>query len=288
MNAIFKREFRSYFNSMTGPVVTAVLLCFGGIYFMAYNLGQGYPYFSYTLLSMRMVLLIAVPVLTMRSMAEERHSKTDQLWLTAPISVGKVICGKFFAMAAVLGVPLLALCTCPLVIAMNGQSYLLADYSSLLAFFLLGCVYIAVGMLLSSLTESQVISAISTFGVLLLLYLWDDLLNFLPSSAVGSLVGFAVLLVLLCLLAHGLFRNWIVTLILGAAGAIALVVGYLLKPAAFAGLLTEVLGKFSLGTVITNFAYSHVFDLRGLLLYLSLTALLLFLTVQVVQKRRWS
>lgn len=204
MKAIYKREVSSYFNSMIGWIFVAVLTVFIGIYFFAYNLFQGYPYFSLSLGSSLFIFMVVVPILTMRSMADERHTKTDQLLLTAPVSVTAVVLGKYFAMLTVFAVPVAIACLCPLIIALNGTAFLLADYGAILAFFLLGAVEIAVGMLISSLTESQIIAAVGTFGLLLLLYLWDGLVGFLPSTAVGSLLGFFVVLILVCFLINAL------------------------------------------------------------------------------------
>ena len=163
MTAIYKRELSSYFNSMIGYVFIAVLVFFTGIYFMAYNLYSGLPQFSYTLYSLMTILMFAIPLLTMKSMAEERRSRTDQLLLTAPVSLTGVVMGKFLAMATIFLIPVALCAFCPLIIAMNGEARLLSDYAALLAFFLMGCVFIAIGMFLSSLTESQIIAAVSTY-----------------------------------------------------------------------------------------------------------------------------
>lgn len=194
MKAIYKREVSSYFNSMIGWIFVAVLTVFIGIYFFAYNLFQGYPYFSLSLGSSLFIFMVVVPILTMRSMADERHTKTDQLLLTAPVSVTAVVLGKYFAMLTVFAVPVAIACLCPLIIALNGTAFLLADYGAILAFFLLGAVEIAVGMLISSLTESQIIAAVGTFGLLLLLYLWGrpDGLSALHRRRVSA--GFFVVL----------------------------------------------------------------------------------------------
>ena len=93
MIAILKREWKSYFQNITGWLFIAAVLALYGLYFLAYNLRAGYPYVSYTLSAISFIMLIAVPILTMRSMAEERHSRTDQLVLTAPVSLGKMISG---------------------------------------------------------------------------------------------------------------------------------------------------------------------------------------------------
>lgn len=288
MTAIYKRELTSYFNSMVGWLFTAVLTVFIGIYFFVYNLFNGYPYFSLSLSYTLFIFMVIIPVLTMRSMAEERRSKTDQLLLTAPVSVAGVVLGKYLAMLTVFALPTAIACLCPLIIALNGSSFLLADYGTIFAFFLLGAVEIAVGLLISALTESQLIAAVSTFGILLVLYLWEGLVSFLPSDAAGSLLGLLAILVLVCLLLHALSNNRKVTAGVLIVGVAAVIGFYIKDSSAFAGLLPDVLGRFSLIGAFDAFASDHVFDLRGVLLYLSLSALLVFLTVQVVQRRRWN
>lgn len=288
MTAIYKRELTSYFNSMVGWLFTAVLTVFISIYFFVYNLFNGYPYFSLSLSYTLFIFMVIIPVLTMRSMAEERRSKTDQLLLTAPVSVAGVVLGKYLAMLTVFALPTAIACLCPLIIALNGSSFLLADYGTIFAFFLLGAVEIAVGLLISALTESQLIAAVSTFGILLVLYLWEGLVSFLPSDAAGSLLGLLAILVLVCLLLHALSNNWKVTAGVLIVGVAAVIGFYIKDSSAFAGLLPDVLGRFSLIGAFDAFASDHVFDLRGVLLYLSLSALLVFLTVQVVQRRRWN
>ncbi len=288
MSAIYKRELRAYYHSMIGWVFTAAMLVLVGIYFMAYNMYQGYVYFSYALGSACNMLMLLVPVLTMRSMSEERASRTDQLLLTAPVSVGSIVLGKFLAMLTVFAVPLVLLSVCPLIIHSYGNSALLADYGSILAFLLLGGVLLALGMLISSLTESQLIAAVGTFAALLVLYLWDGLVSFLPDSASGSLMSLTVILGLACLGLQALSSNWKITCGTAVVGGAALAGVWFYDSTLFENLLPDALAKFSLLSVFQTFADDHVFDLTGLLLYISLTALLLFLSVQVIQKRRWS
>src|SRR5699024_774441 len=120
MTAIYKREIRSYFQSMTGPVFIAFLLAFTGIYFVAYNLSAGYPYFSYTLSGSLIVFLVGIPLITMRSFSEERRSKTDQMLLTAPVSLFGVVMGKYLAMVTVIAIPNIIFCIYPLIIQSQG------------------------------------------------------------------------------------------------------------------------------------------------------------------------
>lgn len=154
MLAIYKREVRSYFNSMIGCVFAAFLTIIGGVYFMVYNLYSGYPFFAYSLAGVIFMLLISVPVLSMKSFAEDRKNKTDQLLLTSPVSLVEIVLGKYLAMVTVFAIPCVIYCIFPLITKIQGTAHFLVDYSSILAFFLLGCVFIAIGMFLSSLTES--------------------------------------------------------------------------------------------------------------------------------------
>ena len=288
MLAIYKRELKSYFHSMTGCVFIAFLVMFTGIYFMAYNLNAGYPYFSYTLPGSLIVFLVGIPLLTMRSFSEERKTKTDQLLLTAPVSLTKVVLGKYFAMVTVLAVPNVIFCLFPLLIKLQGTAYLLVDYSSIAVFFLLGCVYLAIGMFMSSLTESQIIAFISTFGILLLLYLWDGILSFLPSSALSGMIGILLILTLIVVYIYHMTKNWMLAAGIEAVGIAAALIVYFVKSSLYENLLTKLLGRLVLADVFMNISSSNIVDVSGLLLYVSILIIFVFLTIQTIQKRRWS
>ena len=288
MAAIYKRELRSYFHSMIGYVFIAFLVAFTGIYFMAYNLNYGYPYFSYVLSGISYVYLIAVPVLTMRSFAEERKNRTDQLLLTAPVNLFKVVMGKYLAMVTILGIPCLIYLIFPWIIKAQGTAYSLVDYLSILVFFLLGCVYIAIGMFVSSLTESPVIAAIGTFGILMVLYLWEGILEFLPSSAGANLAGVIVLLSLAALGIWQMTKNRVLGAVVEAVVIVGNVILYLVKSSLYEGLLAGVLGRLELSEIFTNIFSNNLLDISGMVLYGSLIGVFVFLTMQMIQKRRWS
>lgn len=288
MLAIYERELKSYFHSMTGCVFIAFLVMFTGIYFMAYNLNAGYPYFSYTLSGSLIVFLVGIPLLTMRSFSEERKTKTDQLLLTAPVSLTKVVLGKYFAMVTVLAVPNVIFCLFPLLIKLQGTAYLLVDYSSIAVFFLLGCVYLAIGMFMSSLTESQIIAFISTFGILLLLYLWDGILSFLPGSAFSGMIGILLILTLIVVYIYHMTKNWMLAAGIEAVGIAAALIVYFVKSSLYENLLTKLLGRLALADVFMNISSSNIVDVSGLLLYVSIPIIFVFLTIQTIQKRRWS
>ena len=288
MAAIYKRELKSYFYSMTGCIFIAFMTLFLGIYFMSYNLGSGYPYFSFSLTGMLSIMMFSIPVLTMRSLSDERRSRTDQLLLTSPVSVTGIVLGKYLSMVTVFGATVLVAALCPLIIMANGTAYLAADYASLLAYFLLGCVYISIGLFLSSLTESQIIAAVSTFGVLLLLFLWPSLMMFLPTTASGCAVGFFLIRTAAVLLILRVTDWAALGFVLEAAGAAVLAVLYFAKPSLLEHSLSDVLGKLAFTDVFQTFVADHILDIGGLLLYVSTIIFFIFLTVLSVEKRRWS
>lgn len=288
MLAIYKREFKSYFQSMIGCVFVAFLVAFTGIYFTAYNLNAGYPYFSYTLSGSLIVFIVGIPLITMRSFAEERKNKTDQLLLTAPVSLTKIVLGKYLAMISVVAIPNLIFCLFPLLIKMNGTAYLKTDYISIGVFFLLGCVYVAIGMFMSALTESQMIAFITTFGLLLILYLWNGIIGFLPSSAIGSLIGLIVVFTIIIAYVYHMTENWMLSAVLEVLGIVASVATYIVKSSLFENLLTKILGKLALADVFTDITNNHIVDITGIVLYLSVIAIFIVLTIQAIQKRRWS
>ncbi len=288
MRAIYKRELGSYFHSMIGYVFIAFFLASTGVYFMAYNLNYGYPIFSYVLSSLVFILLIAIPVLTMKCFSEDRKGRTDQLLLTAPVSLGQIVIGKYLAMVTVYLIPNLVFCLYPLVIKMQGSAYLLIDYCGILVFFLTGCVYISIGMFLSSLTESQIIAAISSFGVLLILYLWDGILGFLPSSALLNLIILLVLLSLVSVLVWHITRNLVIAGILEVVFLAAGIIVYAVNSSVYESLLSDVLGQLDLTAPLTNVVSSSLLDIGSIILSLSVIGLFIFLTMQSIQKRRWS
>lgn len=288
MLAVYKRELRSYFQSMVGCVFVAFLVAFTGIYFMAYNMTAGYPYFSYTLSGSLIVFLVGIPLITMRSFSEERRNKTDQLLLTAPVSLGKIVAGKYLAMVTVIAIPNVIFCVFPLIIKSQGTAYFLTDYLSIGVFFLLGCVYAAIGMFLSALTESQIIAYISTFGILLVLYLWDGILSMVPGSAVSGLAGVLILLTAAVFYVWRMTENPVIAGIIEGAGIIAAVVLYFVKSELFENLLSGLLGRLALADVFTGITTNSILDVTGIALYLSIIAVFIFLTVQAIQKRRWS
>ena len=136
MLAIYKRELKSYFTSMMGYVFVAFVLVVVGIYFAAYNL-NAYPLIGYTLYNVTFLFLILVPILTMRSLAEEQRNKTDQLLYTSPVSLLGIVIGKFLALISVFGIPVLVICFYPQILGQYGTVNMPMSYLAIFGFFLL-------------------------------------------------------------------------------------------------------------------------------------------------------
>lgn len=236
MLAIFKREFKSLFWNITGWLFIGITLALFGLYFFVYNLSYGYPYISYSLSAIAFLFMVTVPILTMRVLAEEKHAKIDQLLLTAPISVGKIVLGKFLALALVYTICIGVICVAPLVLMIFGEVPLAETYVGILGFWLYGLATIAIGTFVSSLTESQVISAVVSFGLIFVGYMMSSICSVISSSG---------------------------------------------------NLLTKILGCYDLYTPLDDF-FNGTLSVIGIVYYLSVIALALFLTEQMIQKRRWT
>ena len=287
MSAIFKRELKSYYSGMMGWLLTGVMLLFGGLYFTAANLQGGYTNFTIALYSFVIVLLIFIPLLCMRSFAEEKRSKTDQLLLTSPVSISGIVLGKYFALLAMFAVPVAIFALYPLIMLLLGGVDLVASYAGILGYFFMGAACIAVCMYLSTLTENQIIAALSGFGVLLVAYLLPSIQTLFTAGS-GLAMGAFVVILLAVSLIVGL-RSRSLTLGGGVfvVGFILLTILFNTKSAALTSAFNAVLGALALFEPFLEFV-NGLFSITALVYYLGVIVLFLFLTGQALEKRRWN
>ena len=287
MTAVYKRELRSYLTSMTGYLFIFFILLLTGIYFSAYQLDIAYPKFEYTLSAMTFVFLICVPILTMRTLAEERKQKTDQLLLTSPVSVGKIIMGKYLALVTVFAVPMAIICFYPLVMSKFGDISFGTAYTAVLGFFLLGCANLAIGVFISSLTESQVIAAVLTFVLLFAFFMMNGISSFFSEGSLSTCITFGLLILAVSIIIYSMIKNFMISALVCVIGEIALAAVYMINSSFFAGGIQKVLQIFNLSGHFDNFA-NGIFEINGIVYYLSVIAVCVFLTVQSIVKRRWN
>ena len=255
MLAIYRKEMRSYFINPIGYVYLGVFLVFSALLCCYTTLVKGNystgNYFTYLIFS----FMILIPILTMRLFAEERKLKTEQLLLTAPVSITGMVLGKYFAALTIYvgGVLLSCVNLIPLYVIgaaeRAGSTYSSTHIGpvtgeiigSLFAVILLGAALIAIGTFISAMTENQLSAAIITIGVIagmVLLNIFNQLKDSDGQPLIRSYVIRSVI-------------SWI-----------------------------SVMSRF------VNFT-NGIFDYAALLYYLSLGFVFLFLTVRVYEKRRW-
>lgn len=192
MLAIFRRELQSYFYTPLGYVFMGVFLLLSGIFFLSGNLLQMNSNLGVMFDSMSFLFMLIMPLLTMRLLSEEKRARTDQLLLTSPLPVGAIVVGKYLAAVCVLALTMLCTFPCVVILFIYGTPHAPLIASGYLGFFLLGASYVAVGILMSAVTESQLTAAVATFGVNLMIQFVESVgpsldVPFLPwlPSAIG-------------------------------------------------------------------------------------------------------
>ena len=235
MKAIFKRELRSYFTTPIGYVYLAIFLAVNGLLFSIATILAGAEsyvqnYFSFLLLS----FVLIIPILTMKVFAEERKTKTEQLLLTAPVSLFGIVMGKFLAAFTVFATGILVSCLNFFILFEYGSAPVSILIGSVIVVLLIGGACISVGVFVSSLTENQFVSCIVTMAILL------------------ALVGTS-------LIEASVSATW----------------------------LKYILSWVSIISRFTNFTYG-IFDIPAVIYYISLSSIFVFLTVRVLEKRRWN
>ena len=291
MIAIFKKEFKGLFHSPLAYIYLAVSTLIVGFFFWLYNLNGGYPSFNYCLGAMwpRLLTVALLPLLTMRTFSEDMHNKSDQMLLTAPVKLWQIALGKFLAVAAVLGIFCLICCIFPLIIMLKGDYYYLpADYLIILMYFLYGCVFIAIGVFLSSITEYTAISAVLSFISVAVIVIYSAIYTEIPTTGSGMMIGCLIVVALVALLLYGVTKNSLAAFILGIIGVVAVIVTYNVNDSALSTIYDAVLTRLDFSAGVTEIISSQLLCLDSIILYLTTIALFVTLTVQGLHKRRWN
>lgn len=186
MRVTFVREFQEYFNTMLGYVFVSAFLFLAGVFFSVNNINALSAEFNITLNDCIYVFMLTSPLLTMKLLSEEKKSKRDQLLMTAKTPLSSIIAGKFLAALSVFAVTLCCTLIYPVILRMYGSISIPLIFNGYIGFFLLGTAFISVGMFASSITESQLTSAICTYGILLLFLCMDLLISKVHIGAAAS------------------------------------------------------------------------------------------------------
>jgi len=287
MKAVFKHEVSSYFTGLSGYVFGLFLLLFTGIYVMIYNVNSKVTNYEYVVTSISFVFLIIVPIITMRVIAEEKKQRTDQLLYSLPIGIPKVVIGKFLAMIVMFLMPIAIMGIYPLILSKFGDVYLIGAYNALFAFFLLGMSLLSIGMFISSICESQTVAAGVCFVVMLINYFIYALAGYVGISSIGSFLGLSIFVFLFGLLIRYMTGSTLTAITSGVVIEAGLAAVYLLRPEWLVGFLPRLMEKLSLFERFYIFI-DGVFDISGVVYFISVTVVFIFLTIQSLEKRRWS
>ena len=287
MKAIFKREVKSYFTGMIGWVVAAVSLFFLGLYYTNRNLLYASSDFASVLYTMTMILLFLLPAISMRSFAEERKNRTDQLLLTSPVSIPAIVAGKFLAEVAVFALPLAAAVLMPLILKAFGTVSLVAAYSAVLGYLLLGSACLAVGTWISALTENQILAYLATFGALLVAYIMDGIQTMFTTGNLLAFIAFMVVVLIASILVGVICKRLTAGVTVFCVGAVVLFILFQLRPAWLLTAFNAVLSALALFDPFQDIV-GGMFSIPAIVYYLSVIGLFLFLTGQALERRRWN
>ncbi len=287
MLAVFEKEFKSYFRSAVGPIFIGLfLLVSTGIFVFGY-LFKGIIAYPQYLNSLTLVFMITIPILTMKTFSEERRTKTDQLLLTAPVKASDIVMGKYFAAVAVLLITILLHSLDAIVIAFFANNMYFLDVAmAYIGLFLVGCAYIAIGVFVSSTTENQVISAIITFAILLVIYVIQWLTTSVVSSVSTGIITCGIIALAIVLLIYFTTKNKTASVCVAIFCALAIAIVALVDSSVFAGLLNTFLRWVSLLQRFQEFLSGSV-GLSSLVYLLSLSFVFNYMTVYQIEKRRW-
>lgn len=287
MTAVLKHEVRAYSHSISAYLFCAFLLVFVGIGAMMYNIQSAVANFEYVLEFVCIGLTVIIPVLTMRSIAEEKRQKTDQLLYSLPLKTSDIVMGKYIAMLTMYLAPLLIVAIYPLIFAQYGEVYLLTAYGSLFAFFMLGAALIAVGMFISSLTDNQGFAAGISIALFLFNYFSVTLAENISSTSFGAALAVGLMALVLGVIVYHLTRSVSIGYAVGIGILAAACIAVYVDSSSLAELLPNVMKSMSLFSRFYVFV-NGVFDMTSIVFYLSVIVLFLLLTVQSLEKRRYN
>lgn len=287
MVGVFKKELKAYFSTPTGYVFMGFFLLVAGFFFAISNLFTMSADYNGMLSNITFIFLIVVPILTMRLIADETRQKTDVLLLTSPLKLGEMVLGKYLAALTVFLITLLITCLYPIIMSFFGDIAVWEIIGGYIGFFLLGATFIAVGLFISSLTDNQVIAAVVTFSVLLLLWVIDAVQSVLPSTTISGVIFAAILVAGIAVWLYFAARNIYVSLATAVVGGGIIAAIYLFNKDLYTGFISKFIAWFSVLNRYQDFSMG-ILSLSPIIYYITFSAAFIFLTIRTLEKRRWS
>jgi len=286
MISIYRKEMRAYFTHMMGYVFLAFMLLIIGVWFMMSNVMNANPNFQHALSNTTIFFFILIPTLTMRLFSEEARQKTDQLLFTSPLSVLQIVLGKFFAAFSLFVLATGVSVILPLLLSRHGELPVSQIAGAYVGFILLGMACIAVGVFISVLTDNQIIAAVITVGAIFVLFIMDTVAAIVPTTAFASLMFVVGVVVVVVALWFNATRNILATVVVAVLG-IAIAGGlYLHNNLIYDGIIVRILLWFSVFARYEVFTRG-IINISDIVYFVSFSALFVYLTVNLIEKRRW-
>ncbi|MCL2703228.1 MAG: ABC transporter permease [Defluviitaleaceae bacterium] len=286
MISIYKKEMLAYFANMIGYIFLFFMLLVMGIYFYMFNVLRRDPNFQGALSNTSILFLILMPALTMRLFSEEARNKTDQLLFTSPLSIIQIVMGKFLAAVTLFFSGIVISMLFPLMISNYGTLPMSQIVGSYIGFALIGICCIAVGMFISVLTDNQIVAAIAAFASLFVMFIMDGIALSMPTSTMASLMFVAAVIAIIALIWYNSTKNIAAAIIIAVLGISAAAGLYVINNLIYDGIIVRALRWFSIYARFTSLALG-IFNLSDVIYYLSFSALFIYLTVNIIEKRRW-
>ena len=287
MFAIFKRELKTYFLTPTGYIFLALFLLITGIFFTFSNILPLNTSFAPYLKSILFLFLLCVPILTMRLMTDEKRFQTDQLLLTSPVKIVGIVLGKYFAAVVLFCIAIGVTVIYAIIIHAHGTLDTWETLGAYIGFIFLGSAFISLGLYVSASTDSQVIAAIVTFGALLIVWILDFIRQGVPSDRISGIVFVIALLSALTIWIYFSTKNMLILICTASASAAVFLLLFFLGENIFVGLIGKSLGWLSLVSRYNSFAMG-ILKVDTIIYYLSFAAFFNYLTVRLIERRRWS
>jgi len=285
---IFKKEFRSLILSPIGFTVVSVMLVFSGMFITIYNLFSGSVRIEYSYQNTALVLLLAVPLLSMNALSKEHSSKTDTLIFSLPTPLYKVILGKYLALVTIISIPLAITFLYTVILSFYAEVSYLSAFTGTLAFWLCACALLAIGLFISSLFENTVLCALCGFAVMLIIYFLPTFSSVLPTSAEAFVGVFTVICVMLGVLIFKLCRSKNLGIIAGAIMEVILLGVYFFDSSILDGALYEIARALSVMSYLDAFTVNNTVSIPAYVYYITISALFVFFTVRSEEKRRFA
>ncbi len=278
MRAVFRRELHAFFTGITAPLFLCVALMLTGIYTAVLCFSEGYGNFEIILSNLSYILLVLLPLLSMRLFASEARAGTDRLLHALPLRPTQIVLGKYLAAVCVYGIYCALLCAYPALLSAYGTVNIRTAYSSIAGFFLLGCALLALGCFCSSLTENPAVAAVATFAAGFLSYILPTVSDYLAASGMAAFVLFTFAIAGLAVLIYVLTHRAVPAIGAGFALEIPLAAVLLLDASLLDGAVQRVLGACALFSRLDPFTYG-VFDWTAVVYYIGVCFLFVLLCV---------